>query len=103
MRTSAAVTSGSAPVVRTFKFRRMTWLNGLMTASSTVTVAFAALLTRGRMKLLKKAELVTTNQATTSNRIKAPENLIMIRNQRRRLPERGTEDGNSFIKNASAV
>src|SRR5271170_5977871 len=98
MRTSAAVTSGSAPVVRTVKFRRMTWLNGLMTASSTVTVALAAWLTCGRMKPLKKAELVTTNQATTSNRIRAPENLKMIRDQRRRPPDAESEDCVSFIK-----
>ena len=52
--------SGSVPVVCTFRLRRVTWLKGLIEASLTLMSAPTALLTRGRMTPLKKAELVAT-------------------------------------------
>src|SRR5579859_6994447 len=56
-----------------------------MDASLTVTVAFRALLTLGRIMPLKKAELVPTKYTTTTSRIRIPTIQAIARSQRRGL------------------
>ena len=94
--------SGSVPVVWTFRFCRVTWLNGLMEAESTVIWAFIALLTFGRMKPLKKAELVATKYRTTIRTTTIPASETSIRSQERLLL-RPVEPGVVSVINNSAL
>ena len=75
---------GALNVIRcTFKPLNVTAENGEMLASSTVTFAFIAELTRGRMTDLSAQLLVPTKYATTSSTTSAPKRKPMRRNQRR--------------------
>src|SRR4051812_14406765 len=62
----------------------MTCEKGLMLASSTVIWAFSDLPARGRMTLLRKAELVPTKYKTTSNKMRTAKMIPMRRPQRAR-------------------
>ena len=63
-----------------------------MDASSTVTSAFIAFATRGRMTPLKNAPLVTTNHATTSSTTSTAKTKPSLRSEPPRFLRTGVEE-----------
>jgi hypothetical protein len=77
-----------------------TWLKGLIEASETVTFAFSAALTLGRITPLKTAELVPTKYTTTNKTIITLNTQMIARSQRRRFLGAG---GVAVVVVASAI
>ena len=75
----------------------------LSDASLTVTCAFIALPTRGRITPLKKAPLVATKYTTTSSTIRIPKTQAIARSQPRRFLGAGVLTVVSVIKAPSEV